>query len=387
MMIDRILILSASAGAGHVKAGQSLLTALRDNSRVKEVLHVDALDYATATLRWLYARGYVHCVRHAPTLFRKLYDVLDKPLEIDSSRVNSDLLQANKLMRLVRDFSADAILATHFFPAAVVSSLKKRQLISSYLGVVVTDCDVHVTWLVANCDQYYVASEFTAQYLGCLGYGDLTSVTGIPVSPVYAVPKDRRQLQQKYNLHPDLPTVLVSSGAFCLVPIEHTIKELLSAQPSLQVLALCGKNQELQRRIERLELTGANSNSIDAYRRLHVFGYVDQMDELMACSDVIVSKPGGLTVSEALARGVIFAIVNPIPGQEERNADFLLENGAAIRCNSELSLATRIVSLLADQDRCAAMRQNIARLARPRAAQDIANSVIGALDGPNDSKI
>jgi processive 1,2-diacylglycerol beta-glucosyltransferase len=201
---------------------------------------------------------------------------------------------------------------------------------------------------------------------------DKITVSGIPIDPVFARPKDRRQMRLKLGLDVDRMMILVSAGGFGVGPIEHVMAGLLQLRHPVQVVAICGRSEELHARMTRL----ADRQPADARVTLRVVGFTTEMDEYMAAADLAVGKPGGLTTSEALARGLVLAIVNPIPGQEERNADHLLEEGAAIRCNNLPAMAFKIDRLLDDPGRLAAMRSNAQRLARPRAAYDVVNKLL-----------
>ena len=194
------------------------------------------------------------------------------------------------------------------------------------------------------------------------------TVSGIPIDPVFAVPKDARAMRLKHGLAPDRTTILVSAGGFGVGPVEALIHTLLELQHPVQLVVICGRSEALKQRLDEL----AAARPPELTPGLRVVGYTTDMDEYMAAADLIVGKPGGLTSSEALARGLALVIVHPIPGQEERNADHLLEAGAAIRCNNLPALAWKIDRLLDDPARLAAMRANARRLARPQAARDIA---------------
>jgi processive 1,2-diacylglycerol beta-glucosyltransferase len=193
------------------------------------------------------------------------------------------------------------------------------------------------------------------------------TVSGIPVDPVFAAPKDKQLMRRKHSLAPDRTTILVSAGGFGVGSIEHLMTSLLEMKHPAQVISICGRNEEMKRQIDAI----AARLTPDANVAVKALGYTTEMDELMAASDMVLGKPGGLTTSEALARGLAFVIVNPIPGQEERNSDHLLEEGVAIRCNNLPVLAYKVDKLLDDESRFNAMQANARRLARPRAAYDI----------------
>jgi processive 1,2-diacylglycerol beta-glucosyltransferase len=197
---------------------------------------------------------------------------------------------------------------------------------------------------------------------------DAITVSGIPIDPVFAVAKDVRAMRAKHGLAPDRTTILASTGGFGVGPVEALIHTLLEVQHPAQLVVICGRSEALKRQLDEL----AAGRPPPLTPALHVVGYTTEMDEYMAAADLLVGKPGGLTSSEALARGLAPVIVHPIPGQEERNADHLLEAGVAIRCNNLPALAWKIDRLLDDPPRLAAMRANARRWARPHAARDIA---------------
>jgi processive 1,2-diacylglycerol beta-glucosyltransferase len=202
------------------------------------------------------------------------------------------------------------------------------------------------------------------------------TATGIPIDPVFAETKDKTAMRTKLGLAADRTTILLSAGGFGVGPVEHIVTTLLELEHPAQVVAVCGRNAELKTRMERL---AAKSRS----RRgtLVPVGYTTAMDEYMSAADVLVGKPGGLTTSEALAKGLLVVIVNPIPGQEERNSDHLLEEGAAIRCNNLPVLSFKIDRLLDDAARVARMKDAVRRLARPHAAHDVVRLSLALADG------
>jgi processive 1,2-diacylglycerol beta-glucosyltransferase len=179
-------------------------------------------------------------------------------------------------------------------------------------------------------------------------------------------------MRLKHGLDPDRTTILISAGGAGVGAMEHLIKSLFPMQHPVQVVAICGHNADLKRRLTRLA-TRINPTASVIVKPV---GYTREMDELMAASDLVLGKPGGLTTSEALAKGLVFVIVNPIPGQEERNSDHLLEAAAAIRCNNLPVLAYKMDRLLADPARFARMQANVNGMAQPNAARDIVQKLL-----------
>jgi processive 1,2-diacylglycerol beta-glucosyltransferase len=199
------------------------------------------------------------------------------------------------------------------------------------------------------------------------------SVTGIPIHPLFSQPKPRDECLRRQGLAGDRPIVLQLAGGFGVGPIEQIYlavmaRAVMAIETPIEVVVVSGRNEELKERLAAI--------APPERHRAHVLGFTDQMDELMAVAEVVLSKPGGLTTSEVLARGAVMAIVNPIPGQESRNSDYLLENGAAVKINNIGTLAHKLGPLLADPARLAALSANARRLCRPRAAFDIARRAL-----------
>ncbi len=370
-MIDKVLLLSASAGAGHVRAAQALERAFALSGTAREVRHVDTLTYTNKVFRKLYAEAYIEMVNSLPELLGWLYDALDTPWRKERRRLALDRLNTRPFVKMVREYAPDVIVCTHFLPAELVSWLKGKGKLDCPQAIVVTDFDVHAMWLCHHFEQYFVALDETRVHLEKLGIpsGRITA-SGIPIDPVFAAERDKGVARERLGLDAARTTILMSAGGFGVGPVEHLVESLLAVEHDVQIVVICGKNDELKQRVSKVA-KGAPANS----HPLHVVGFTKEMDEYMAASDLLVGKPGGLTTSEALARGLVMVIVNPIPGQEERNSDHLLEEGAAIRCNNLPVLAYKIDRLLDEPGRLAAIRANVRRLARPNAALDIVRRV------------
>jgi processive 1,2-diacylglycerol beta-glucosyltransferase len=372
-MFKKVLILSASAGAGHVRAAQAIERAFMEMSAAEEVKHVDALEYTTKIFKTIASKGYIDLVNKAPHMLGWFYDVMDKPWKNERLMLAIDMLNTQPLVRLINKYQPDLAVCTHFTPADMISWLKEKKALTCPLAVVVTDFDIHANWLCRYCDRYFVALDETGVHLGKLGIpADRITVSGIPVDPVFARRKDKAAMRLKLGLREDRTTILVSAGGFGVGPVENLITALLDLQHEAQIVAICGKSGELKGRLDNVAARNPYKHRVS----ISVVGYTTAMDEYMAAADILVGKTGGLTTSEALARGLIIVVVNPIPGQEERNADHLLEEGAAIRCNNLPTISYKIDRLLDNPSRMLAMKKNIRRLARPRAAYDVVSKLI-----------
>lgn len=374
----RVLILSASSGAGHVRAAQALEKAFTARGDCV-VEHVDALDYTSKLFQKVYDDAYIALVRRAPGLMGLLYDRADQPWRHQSRRLALDRLNTGPMIHLVKRVQPDLCVTTHFLPAEIIAWLKAKRKIRARHVIVVTDFDVHAMWLCRTVDRYCLADEEAAEYLARIGVPrEILRVTGIPIAPVFAEPKPRREMRRRHGLDPDRTTLLVSAGGYGVGPIERLVADLLALGRSWQIVAVAGKAEQVRERLTQLERRTVKLR--DAAARLHVLGFTTEMDEWMAAADLLVGKAGGLTVSEALARGLPMALIEPIPGQEERNADHLLEHGAAIRCNNLPAAAWKIAQLLDDPARLERMRAAARAMARPHAASEIAAESLKLLE-------
>jgi processive 1,2-diacylglycerol beta-glucosyltransferase len=274
---------------------------------------------------------------------------------------------------MIKDYQPELAVCTHFLPAEIISWLKQKKRLATQQAIIVTDFDVHAMWLCHHYEHYFVAMEETKAHMQELGIpeGKIT-VSGIPIDPIFAQNKDKAEMRKKHGLKADLPAILISAGGFGVGPMEMLIESLGKLKNKVQVIAICGRNEELKNRLE------VSSRQLHQSCPVKIFpiGYTTEMDEYMSAADLLLGKPGGLTTSEALAKGLPLVIVNPIQGQEERNSDHLLEEGVAIRCNNLPVLAYKIDTLLGDPNRLAMMRKNTSRLARPEAAIDIVKKLL-----------
>jgi processive 1,2-diacylglycerol beta-glucosyltransferase len=371
-MFNKVLILSASAGAGHVRAAQALEKAFLESAAAREVLHVDALDYTNKVFRHLYSKAYLDMVNRMPEAMGWLYDHLDKPWKNERRRLAFDALNTRPLVKLLKEYRPDVVVCTHFLPSEIISWLKAKERFRCPQAIVVTDFDVHAMWLCRYYEQYFVALDETRVHMEKLGIApDKITVTGIPIDPLFAISKDKAEMRVKHGLAADRITLLVSAGGFGVGRVEDLFACLSELEHDAQIIFLCGRNEELKKKLDKLSARLAGSGV--TFKNL---GFTTQVDELMSASDVLLGKPGGLTTSEALAKGLGFVIVNPIPGQEERNSDHLLEEGVAIRCNNLPALAYKVNQLLEDKPRLARLQANARRLARPNAARDVVSRLL-----------
>jgi processive 1,2-diacylglycerol beta-glucosyltransferase len=370
----RVLLLSASSGAGHVRAAQGLEKAFLARADCL-VEHIDAIRYVSKLFQRIYEKAYISMVRRAPELMGVLYERTDQPWNHPRRRLAMDRLNTQPMIRMLKRVQPDLCVATHFLPAEIIGWLIAKQEINARHAIVVTDYDVHALWLCRTVDRYYVALQESVEYLSRVGVPrEKVRVTGIPVDPAFATPVDRVAARRHLALDTEALTLLVSAGGEGVGPIDRMVRDLLAMQRPWQIVAIAGKSEKMLRRLEETARRAGTLSS--GWPRLRAAGFTKEMDQYMAAADLLVGKAGGLTTSEALARSLPMALIEPIPGQEDRNADHLLEAGAAIRCNNLPAAAWKIAGLLDDPARLRRMREATHTLARPRAAAAIAEDAL-----------
>jgi len=372
----RVLVLSASVGAGHLRAAQAVELALRQTVPQASVKNVDVLELTNVAFRRLYGKAYLDLVNRAPHVLGYFYDLLDKPRSSrrrsDRLRLAIEKLNLRAFSRFLQEEPCDLVINTHFLPAEIIASLRKKEKLTVPQVTATTDFETHRLWVNEPCEHYFTATEEGAEYLYSWGVprGKATA-TGIPIHPVFSESKDRAACLAKHGLKGDRPIVLQLAGGFGVGPIEKLYRALLEVEIPLEIVVIAGRNEKVR----------AQLDAVDPPARHHakVMGFTTDIDELMAVTDLVVSKPGGLTTSETLARGAAMVIVNPIPGQESRNSDYLLENGAAIKVNNLATLPYKVTALLREPEKLTRLKDNARRLGRPRAAFDVVERSLALL--------
>jgi processive 1,2-diacylglycerol beta-glucosyltransferase len=370
-----IVILSASVGSGHVRAAKAIESALSSQLPDATIAHVDALELTNGAFRRAYGAGYFRAARSAPRFVGWMYDFLDHPNDHGAATITRQFFERmnfTRLSKLLTDQPWDLAICTHFLPAALIAQMRRRELIRFPQAVVVTDFDVHGMWISRPCERFFVATEEARANLTAQDVDEREiQVTGIPIDPIFSVSLEKSQAIRRLELATDRPIVLQMAGGFGIGSVERIHRSILQIQRPLQVVVVTGRNAD----------AGAALASMDhdPKHKRKILGYTSQMHELLNAADVVVTKPGGLTAAESLASGCPMVIAEPIPGQEDRNADFLLENGCAVKVNNLASLSHKLGSLLDDPIRMGQMRVAAIRCARPRAAFDVAAGCIQLL--------
>ncbi|MGH8174361.1 MAG: MGDG synthase family glycosyltransferase [Rhodanobacteraceae bacterium] len=366
----RLLLLSVSAGAGHVRAAEALRAAAPDFDA--EALHLDVMDYVSSAFRAMYTEWYLKVVEKHPAVWAELYRIMDRtPPSAPMSRLRraAERLNTLKLRKAITTFAPDAVICTHFLPAELLMRERHRGRLSSPVFVQVTDFDLHGMWVVPGMTGYFAASDEVAFRMRRRGIDAANiHVTGIPIMPAFATRLARGDCAAEIGLDPKRTTILLMGGGAGLGGLDDVAARLLTLDADFQLIALAGRNKEMLARLEELSRRHPG--------RLIAQGFTDRVERLMCASDLVITKPGGLTTSECLALGLPMIVHAPIPGQEERNCDYLLEQGAALKAIDADSLEFRVRDLIAHPARVAAMSGRARALGHPQAARDVLGMVL-----------
>lgn len=377
----RILILHVRAGVGHERAARAVESALRELDPSCEPIVRDALDFSSPLLRRFYASSYNRLVDRVPRAWGFFYRQAERiPAMGFRQRMRSSLLAAGcrDFAAATRRFGADAVLCTQFLPVEVFAFLRARGAVKVPVYCAVTDYAIHPIWVYPGIDRYFVAAEFAAEQLLASGIvePDRIEVTGVPIDPRFATCVGRDAARRELALDPDPKrlTLLVMGGGFGWGPMEEMVDEVLRLPDSVQALILAGKNEELRQRLAG-KVRGQE-------QRLKVHGFTDRVHLFLEAADLLVGKAGGLTSSEAMARGVPIVAVRPIPGQEERNCDYLQESGAAVRVHDLFELQYRLAHFLYNRADLERMKANARGIGRPDSAFRVAKAILSRLTPP-----
>jgi processive 1,2-diacylglycerol beta-glucosyltransferase len=371
--MPRVLILHASVGTGHQRAAEALAQAFA-RKQAGDIRVADALDYGSELFRRAYSRSYIDMSEGSPLLWRLFYETTDtsEPEWIEvTNRLRSlvERLGITRLDRLVRGFAPEVIVCTHFLPVELLLRLKRQGRLPQPLYCIVTDFFAHAFWVTPGIDGYFVGSEMTRDMLAARGITpSIIRVSGIPVDPAISDPKELAEMRARHGLPADEPLVTLFGGGLNIQRVRAMVEGILAGDIRGTLAVVAGRNEALTDALEGLTDGPA--------MRLRLLGFIDYVDDLVTASDLVVSKAGGLIVSETLGRGTPMLVIDPIPGQEEWNSDYVVSAGAGVQLRMVESVPGTVQQLLAHPKRLAALRAGAQEAGRPRAALDIAEQVL-----------
>lgn len=366
----KILIFYASYGGGHLHAAQSIHDYIDANYNNMDIELIDCMKYVNKTIEKITTTAYQEMAKKAPWAWGRIYSDSQKgPLAHISSRSNK--IMAIKLLKLLREKKPDLIISTHPFGSQMCSYLKRKGKIFAKIATIMTDFAPHDQWLVGNdfTDYYFVAHDKMKQYLVSKNIPESKIfATGIPISNKFSQKYDKHILLKNFELSEHKKTILFFGGGEFGLGKTKTLQifeNFVTSNHNIQMIAISGKNLKMQEGFK--EIVEKYNKSID----MKILSYTDQVPELMYISDLVVTKPGGLTTSESLASHLPMVIINPIPGQEEENAEFLENKGIAIWIRKSDDSKNIIENLLSNNDKLQSMKENTYILAKPLSTQSI----------------
>ena len=394
-MIKKVLIMSASTGGGHNRAARAIKEELEsrtiDNMSI-ECEIVDSLKLVNNTMDKVISRGYEKSALYTPKAYGSVYRFSETTIASKNEFKTNPLtsLMARKFKHLLNESTPDLIIGTHPFPMIALSTLKKNNNIHSLsrsesfykstkvdippMISVLTDYTTHSTWIQNEIDYYIVGHEYVKELLVYEGVdSEKVKAFGIPVEKSFLSHRDRETVLTELGLSPEKLTVLLMGGSFGAVNIKETLEDLIAIDRDFQILVITGRNEHLKDKLSKmLDSTIHNKN-------ICLLGYTNKMNDILASIDVLISKPGGLTTTEALLNDVPMIVPYFIPGQEEENLDFLTNCGAALRTTKKYSLPVLLKVLIDDPSRLDNLRKNIKSIRKFDSAVNISNLVVDIL--------
>jgi len=366
-----------TARSGHHRASLAIEQTVTRLDPLAQVTSVDAFEYTSRFVRWAIQRSYFSLIRHQPDVWEYLYDNPAIHRRVQRFRSLLHRYQASKLRRLLDVVRPDAIACTQAFPCGMVADFKKHHGLTTPLIGILTDYAPHLYWFHETVDVYVVPSEQVKQrFLARQVDPSRVQVLGIPIDLRFAELSDREATARRFGLELAKPILLIMGGGTGFGPLPDIVAQLDILPHPCQLVVLTGMNRAIFTWFQKHQFR----------HRVLALGYTEYVPELMDVASLLISKPGGLTTSEALAKQVPMVIVDPIPGQEAYNARFLLSQGAAVQASAPETVRQTVRDLLDNPDRLLLMRQRLAQLAHPTAALDVAKLLFELANGKPASR-
>jgi processive 1,2-diacylglycerol beta-glucosyltransferase len=373
----KILLLSVPAGAGHTRVAEAIRARAIADHGDAQVIHLDAMAFATARLRKVYTDFYILLIRRAPGLWSHVYRLTDAASPegwFNRLRRWIEQRDCRLLLKEIAALAPDVVVCTHFQPAELLSRQIAAGALACPVWVQVTDLDLHRMWVHPHIAGYFAANDEVAFRLRRQGIPEhAIHVAGIPTMPAFSWRHERAECARALGLDPALMTLLLMGGGAGLGGLSLVAEHLLAIPGNFQLIALAGNNATELAALQRLAARFPG--------RLAPQGYTDRVERLMACADLVVTKPGGSTSAECLAMGLPMIVNAPIPGQEEHNANYLLEHGAAFKALDLPTLEYRIRYLIARPGKLQEMAGRARALGRPHAARQVLDTVLHQCEG------
>ncbi|MEK7665028.1 MAG: glycosyltransferase [Patescibacteria group bacterium] len=371
MKNKKVLILFGSPGMGHFTAAQAVKEAFERKYPEVEIRVVDISEFSNIIFNRGYPYLYNNVVFKTPLLFRWAYDFFEKrtPQSILNQIFYLFLIKKKKFISFIKDFSPDFILSTHPLPSQIISLTKQKHLIKILSANICTDFGPHYLWHNLDVNYYFVANDKIKNYLTdhAIDLGKI-KVTGIPVRQKFTENHNVKKILDNLHFDGSFPVFLIVGGQIAHEELLNIILKIKEKDQKAQFIIVSGRDGKLQNSLKNSVLRNDSS--------IKIFGLVDNMQELMAVSDLILSKTGGSTMAECLVKGLPMIVNKVIPGQEEDNVDYLVKNGAGIKASKTEEVAGIVIDLFSHREKLALMKENCRKIAKPNATIDIADFVV-----------
>jgi processive 1,2-diacylglycerol beta-glucosyltransferase len=371
----KIIILYSTGGLGHKKAAFALFKAFQKRSADVDVEIMDVLEYANGVYRFVYLHIYVFMMSRVKAVWGALYRFSNAPLVDKMTRRSREVLDFMSLPGLGKalvERSPDAIVATHFLLPSIAWWFKRNKHFHARLFTLITDYGPHNWWLSDNIDRFFVGAEVVAEEMTKRSVpSEKITVTGIPTGEEFMMHFDAGELAKKYGLDRERKTIFIMSGGFGVGPIARILFSLNSCKAEIQVIAVCGHNKTAYRNIQLLQ------NKLDY--PLILFAFTDKVAELMRVSDIMITKAGGISVTEALNVRLPMILFASVPGQETWNEELLAGNGAAEKAKKVDEIPGIVDRVLLSHEAYASLMAGIDRIRRPDAAEKVVDAVLGEI--------
>jgi processive 1,2-diacylglycerol beta-glucosyltransferase len=354
---------------GHTSAASAIEDALRALEPTLSSRTVDSYRYAASIVSQVVSGGYLRMVTTIPQMYRFLYDRAERATEVGPLRALVHQFTARNLRGAMQEWRPDVVICTHAFPCGVMAEYKRQFADAPPVVGVVTDFAVHAFWMHKNVEKYAVATKEMRNALIARGVcGERVLVSGIPIDRRFGFPpSSRRLLRERLGLPAEGRVALIMGGGLGIGPLQTMMKALQSVREPLCVVAIVGRSGRSEQRV--LEYAHHVGYPVRVLR------FVNNVHEYMHASDLLITKPGGLTTAEALASCTPMVLFEPLPGQEERNTRYLVERGAALRAADAADLADTLQQLFDGEQKMDDIRSAMRALGRPGAALDVAQLV------------
>ena len=379
----KVLILSATTGGGHMRAANALKDYVMSHSPDSEVRIYDTIQYVSPILNKAVTGSYEYMAKRTPALFGGFYKSSDKNTPINKTVEVTMTGLGKRLLPLIDGFQPDIVVTTHSFATELIAALKTKLELSFPIISIITDFAVHKTYINKGVDAYVLSSEEMIDQMVERGVPkEMVYPYGIPIKKEFLEKIDVKKALEEEGLDPELPTLLLMAGSFGVTDVLKVYHKVVKSEVNFQIILITGKNEKLYETFEKylskidinntmyelsqLYPTIKNGTSIKTSRHLKpskptkLLYYTDEVEKYMQMSSLIMTKPGGLTVTEAIATGLPIAVFKPIPGQEEQNADFLCRNGMAVRVKKDKTCTETVTDLLTHPEKLEAMKKAIA---------------------------